>query len=217
MLVYRFLPKGYAMSAEMYLAFVTATLVLMLIPGPNVALIMANSVAHGRKYGLITVAGTSCAMIPQLALTIFGMTATLTLLSHLFEWVRWLGVAYLLYLGLQAWRAQPVNLAAVRPDPRAVGRIFLRGFLVSLTNPKTLLFYGAFLPQFVSPGGSLAGQLSLLSFTFLGIAILVDSCWALAAARFQSVLSLRGTLRNRLTATFYFAAAMGLAAARKPS
>src|SRR3712207_7732150 len=98
------------MSIELYLAFVAASAALIALPGPNVALIVANSVAHGRRYGLLTVAGTSAAMVPQLALTVVGMTGALALLSHVFEWVRWAGVAYLARLGLQEWRAP----AAVR-------------------------------------------------------------------------------------------------------
>ena len=121
----------------------------MLVPGPNVALIVANAVAHGRRYGLLTVAGTSAAMVPQLALTVLGMTGVLLVMAYAFEWLRWIGVAYLVYLGIRTWRAPAVDLTRVAPEPRSARSIFLRGFLVSLSNPKTLLFYGAFFPQFV--------------------------------------------------------------------
>ena len=203
------------MSIELYLAFVAASAALIAIPGPNVALIVANSVAHGRRYGLLTVAGTSAAMVPQLALTVLGMTGALSLASHVFEWVRWAGVAYLVWLGIQAWRAPAVDLTKVAPQPRSGRAIFARGFLVSLTNPKTLLFYGAFFPQFVAAGADLGPQLALLSATFLAVAGALDGCWALAAARLRGALALRGTLRNRLTCSFYFAAAAGLASARR--
>jgi homoserine/homoserine lactone efflux protein len=203
------------MSIELYLAFVAATAVLIAIPGPNVALIVANSIEHGRRFGLLTVAGTSTAMVVQLALTIAGMTGALVLFSHLFEWLRWIGVAYLIYLGVQAIRAQPVDLTTVRPEPRSMRDIFLRGFLVSLTNPKTLLFYGAFFPQFIDPSRDVAQQLWLLSVTFLAIAIVMDSCWALAGGQLRGLLAGRGVLRNRLTGAFYFAAALGLASARR--
>ena len=203
------------MSIELYVAFVAASAALIAIPGPNVALIVANSVAHGRRYGLLTVAGTSTAMVPQLALTVLGMTGALSLASHFFEWVRWAGVAYLVWLGIQAWRAPPVDLIRMAPEPRSGRAIFARGFLVSLTNPKTLLFYGAFFPQFVAPGADLGSQLALLSATFLAVAAALDGCWALAAARLRGALALRGRLRNRLTGGFYFAAAAGLASARR--
>ncbi|MGE0056335.1 MAG: LysE family translocator [Hyphomicrobium sp.] len=203
------------MTIELYLTFVLATALLIAIPGPNVALIVANSVAHGRRIGLITVAGTSAAMIPQLVLTMAGMTGALVLFSHLFEWLRWIGVVYLVYLGVQAIRAQPIDLMKVRPEPRSPREIFLRGFLVSLTNPKTLLFYGAFFPQFIEPSVNIAKQLWLLSGTFLAIAVVMDACWALVGGRLRGLLAVRGVLRNRLTGGFYFAAALGLATARR--
>jgi threonine/homoserine/homoserine lactone efflux protein len=204
---------------ELYLAFVAASAALVAVPGPNVALIVANSVAHGRRYGLLTVAGTSAAMVPQLALAAAGVTGALAVAAHVFEWVRWAGVAYLVRLGVQAWRAPGAaaeDLTRVAPGPRSGRAIVARGFLVSLTNPKTLLFYAAFLPQFVAPGAEPGPQLALLAATFLAVAVTLDGCWALAAARLRGALALRGALRNRLTGGFYLAAAAGLAAARRP-
>ena len=205
------------MSLELYLAFVGATAVLILMPGPNVALIVANSVAHGMRYGLVTVAGTSSAMVVQLALTVIGMTTILAVMADWFEWLRWIGVAYLIYLGLQAWRAPAVDLTRAPPQPRSSRAIFLRGFLVSMTNPKTLLFYGAFLPQFVSAEASLVPQLVLLSATFLCVAVLLDSAWALLASRFRAALAVNGKLRNRLTGSLLIGAGAGLAMARRTS
>src|SRR5687768_2349978 len=111
---------------HLFAAFVAAVAILMLIPGPNVALIVANSVAHGARYGLLTVAGTSSAMMLQLAVTALGMTELLATLGSWFEWVRWIGVAYLLYLGVSYWRGGAGG--APRPPPgRAAGRAAGRG------------------------------------------------------------------------------------------
>jgi len=202
-------------SPQLYAAFIGATVVLILIPGPNVALIVANSLAHGSRYGLTTVAGTSSAMVVQLALTVLGMTTLLGALANGFEALRWVGVAYLVYLGIRAWRAPAVDLTKVRPEARSLRAIYLRGFLVSLTNPKTLLFYGAFLPQFVTPGASPTGQLALLSGTFLVVAVVLDGAWALLAAQFGTALAVNGRLRNRLTGALLLGAGVGLALARK--
>ena len=131
------------MPLPLYFGFVTATVVLMLIPGPNVSLIVANSIAYGTRYGLLTLAGTSAAMVLQLAFTVLGLTALLGAMATWFEWLRWLGVVYLLWLGIRQWRAPPLDLTRTRPQPRLVRAIALRGFLISLTNPKTLLFFGA--------------------------------------------------------------------------
>ena len=196
--------------------FVAATILLILIPGPNVALIVANSLAHGARFGLTTVAGTSAAMVIQLALTVLGMSTLLTGLAAGFEALRWIGVVYLLYLGLKAWRAPEVDLTKAAPQAKSSRAIFARGFLVSLTNPKTLLFYGAFLPQFVTPGAGLTQQLILLSATFLVLAIVFDSLWALLAARFRKALAVRAKIRNRIAGVLLMGAGVGLALARRP-
>lgn len=199
-------------STAVYSGFIAATAVLMMIPGPNVALIVANSATHGPRAGLLTVLGTSAAMVPQLVLTVLGMTALMTTLAGVFEWVRWAGVAYLAWLGISYWRAPAKALDVA---PRKMSRdMFWRGFVVSATNPKTLLFYGAFFPQFIDPAGDAVAQGSLLAVTFLCVALLIDSIWAIMAGRLREVLSLRPRLRQRISAIFMVAAAAGLAAIR---
>jgi homoserine/homoserine lactone efflux protein len=199
------------MHLDLYLGFVAASTILILIPGPNVSLIVANSIAHGTRYGLFTVAGTSSAIVVQLALTALGLTAALGTLAGWFEWIRWVGVAYLLYLGIRHWAAAPVDLTHTRPQPRSFRAITLRGFLISLTNPKTLLFYGAFFPQFLVPDAPIAPQVALLSLTFFVIAAGLDCGWALLAGRVRGVLAVRGRLRNRLSGGFLIGAGIGLA------
>src|SRR3569832_744115 len=99
------------MSMNLYFAFVAASLALALMPGPNVADIISNSVAYGPRYGLLTVAGTSSAMIPQLLVVTLGLAGVLEFMSHWFEVLRWIGVAYLIYLGIEALRAPAADLA----------------------------------------------------------------------------------------------------------
>ena len=202
------------MDPALLLAFIATVTVLMLMPGPNVALIVANSMAYGARYGLLTVAGTSSAMVVQLGLTAFGMTQLLGTLGVWFEWLRWIGVVYLIYLGVAQWRAPPVDLTRMRPQPRSARAIYLRAFLVSLTNPKTLLFYGAFFPQFVVLTRTVGAQVAVLSVTFLGIALLVDGAWALVAGRARGLLATRGRLRNRVSGGMLIGAGAALALAR---
>ena len=196
---------------NLYLTFILATSVLILLPGPNVALIVANSVAYGTRYGLLTVAGTSSAIVVQLALTALGMTAVLGTLAQWFEWIRWIGVAYLLWLGVRQWRAMPIDLTRTQPQYRSPREIFSRGILVSFTNPKTLFFYGAFFPQFITPRANLATQIAILSATFLVIAIVLDGCWALLAGRVRKLLAVHGKLRNRVSGGVLIGAGLGLA------
>lgn len=203
------------MSLELYFAFVAAATALILAPGPNVALVVANSLAHGARYGLVTIAGASVATAILLTVVVFGATAMLAILADWFSVLRWIGVAYLVWLGMQAWRAPPTDLAA-QAEARSASGIFWRGFFVSLSNPKTLLFFGAFLPQFVTPGPDARAQLALLATTFLVLAMALDSLWAIFAARFAGALRMNGRLRNRLTGSALMTAGLGLALARRP-
>jgi homoserine/homoserine lactone efflux protein len=200
---------------NLYLAFIAATSILILIPGPNVSLIVANSVAYGTRFGLLTVAGTASAVVIQVIITGLGMTAVLGTLAYWFEWIRWLGVAYLVYIGVQQWRADPIDLTRTKPQPKSVRTIYLRGFLVSLSNPKTLLFFGAFFPQFISIDADPQAQIILLSITFLLIAALLDGAWAVLAGHVRWFLGSRGRLRNRLSGGLLIGAGVGLALARR--
>jgi homoserine/homoserine lactone efflux protein len=201
------------MSVSLFAAFVASTAALILIPGPNVALIVASSLRLGVRGGLITVLGTSAAMVVQLGVAALGVTALLGTLGQAFEVLRWIGVAYLVVLGLRAWAAPADDLShaqAVSP-----GRTFGRGFLVSLTNPKTLAFYAAFLPQFLDPAAPLGRQMALLSATFVTTALIIDGGWALLASRARGLLARFGRARNRLTGAVLIGAAAGLALARR--
>jgi threonine/homoserine/homoserine lactone efflux protein len=139
----------------------------------------------------------------------------LSFLAASFDWLRWVGVAYLVWLGVAAWRAPTADLTHTAPQARSARVIFMRGFLVGLTNPKTLLFYGAFFPQFVTPGPDAPQQLLLLAATFLAIAIVMDGTWAALAGRLRVLLTLHARLRNRITGGLLVGAGVGLAFARR--
>jgi threonine/homoserine/homoserine lactone efflux protein len=198
----------------LFFAFAAAVAILMLTPGPNVALIVGNSIAWGPRYGLLTVAGTSSAMIAQLGLTALGMTELLGTLGVWFEWIRWAGVAYLVYLGVAQWRVPAAALAGTSPEAKSARKIYGRALFVSLTNPKTLLFFGAFFPQFVDPAKAIGPQVALLSATFLALVCMVDTGWALAAGRARTLLSSRRRLRNRISGALLIGAGIGLAFVR---
>jgi homoserine/homoserine lactone efflux protein len=210
------------LSIELYLAFVLAASVLILIPGPNVTLIVANSLTYGARFAFTTIAGTTLAQIVQLSLTVAGMTAAMSAMAGWFDWLRWLGVAYLFCLGIRMWRSAPERMVDGAASSRRAGRLFWQGFLVSLTNPKTLLFYAAFLPQFVNPAVAPMPQFALLSLTLLVVSLLVvsltfDSSYCLLAGRIRPWF--RGAaverLRNKVTGTLLVASGVGLALARR--
>jgi homoserine/homoserine lactone efflux protein len=205
------------LSLELYLAFILAASVLVLIPGPNVTLIVANSLTYGARFAFTTIAGTTLAQIVQLSLTVAGMTAAMSAMAGWFDWLRWFGVAYLFWLGITTWRSAPARMAEGSAPRQRAGRLFWQGFLVSLTHPKTLLFYAAFLPQFVDPAVAAMPQFALLSLTLLVISLTSDSSYCLLAARIRP--RLRGAaverLRNKVTGTLLIASGVGLALARR--
>jgi threonine/homoserine/homoserine lactone efflux protein len=204
------------MPIDLYLAFLLATTVLILIPGPNITLLVATSLAHGPRRALITLAGTSSAIALQLAVVALGMTSLIEALAASFAWLRWAGVVYLVWLGVRQWRAAPLALDDLEGRAARSRTLFWQGVLVSATNPKTLLFYAAFFPQFIDPASPPGPQLALLCVTFLVVATTLDGAYALLAGRLRPWLRTRrrAQLRNRLAGSCLIAAALGLALAR---
>jgi threonine/homoserine/homoserine lactone efflux protein len=193
------------------IALSLATLILVAIPGPNVALIVANSIRWGFRAGATTVFGTTLGVAVQLAVVVLGMAALVELAANALSWVRWLGVAYLLWLGIKTWREPAADLRQVV----AVPAVFWRACLVAVANPKTLLFNAAFLPQFVSAEGSPSTQLVILSLVFLTVLLLGDLLWALLAGSAQRLLARRTMLRNKITGAVLVLASIGLAVSRR--
>lgn len=205
------------MNWTLFSAFIAATAVLIIIPGPNVMLVISRSMRFGVKAGLITVAGTAFALAQQLAITALGLASAMAVLSDGFEVLRWLGVAYLVYMGVQAFREKPVPPdAAAVPAPR-IRHMFLQAAFVAWTNPKLLAFYAAFFPQFLDPGLPAGPQLWAMCGAFLVIAVLFDSGYALIGGRllgaFKSERAQR--IRNRVTGGMLIAAGAGLAMVRR--
>lgn len=194
---------------ENLIALVAATVLLILIPGPNVALIVANSLNQGLKAGLITALGTTAGIALQLLLVIGGMAVVIEAVSSALIWIKWLGVLYLIYVGAKTFFAQAPDLSEVRAQSELV--TFWRGFFLAVINPKTLLFNAAFLPQFVEVGSEAGGQLLLVSSVFLVVVMTGDALWAVFAASARRWLGRVGRLRNKITGGFLLAAGAALA------
>lgn len=202
------------MGLHLWLAFLGAIVVLMLIPGPNVALIVANSLRYGIRHGLTTMAGAEVANAAQAALAGLGLCTLLSQLGGWFSVLRWIGVAYLVVLGIREWRSRPADLAAVGPGTASLGRTFRRALVVGATNPKTLFFYGAFLPQFIDARAPLGPQMGVLLATLIATAAIVDAGWCLLASRLRPLLTRHATLRSRVTGSLMIGAGAALALAR---
>lgn len=193
------------------LALVIATAVLVTIPGPNVALIVANSLKFGFRSGLFTVLGTTMGLGLQLALVVAGMTAVIDLAADALGWIRWAGAAYLVWLGIRTWRTPAEDFAAVT----AVPVMFWRGCLVAAANPKMLLFNVAFIPQFIGTGGVTALTPTTVAAVYLSVVLLGDVLWVMLATSARRALSRYSSWRNRLTGAFLTAAGVGLALSRR--
>ncbi len=202
------------MSLELYLAFVAASALLVLTPGPMVAYLVATTLSHGLRHGLMALIGSAAASALQLAVVVAGLSLILNAAGEAFFWLKWIGVAYLLYLGVRALR-EPADELAPALTHRSDRRTVAEAFFVNLTNPKALLFHGAFLPLFVSPSAPATPQLILLAATFIVVAAVLDGGWAIFAARVQPVLKRIGRWRHRITGGVLLAAAGGLALVRK--
>lgn len=200
---------------EHLIALIATTLLLVMIPGPNVALIVANSMQRGMRFGLVTVAGTTCGVALQLTVVVLGLANVLAVVAEGLFWLKWLGVAYLFYLSISTWRKPAENLMQHCSNQTPLPKLFTNGVLLALINPKTLLFNAAFLPQFVAPAGDHTKQLTIVAVVFLLVLAMGDAIWALFASFLRSYLLRFSHLRNKLSATFYMVAGVGLAAARE--
>ena len=158
------------MSFEHWLAFAAASTVLLLIPGPTVLLVISYALSHGRRAGLATVAGVALGDFTAMTASMLGVGALLAASATLFTALKWVGAAYLVWLGVKLWRA-PVGAAALEAAPQAPpGRIFAHAWLVTALNPKSIVFFVAFLPQFLAVDAPLAPQLAIFEATVLVLA-----------------------------------------------
>ena len=177
------LPTG----APLY-AFLAATLVLALTPGPGVVYIVTRTLAQGRAAGLASVGGVALGNLANAVGASIGLAALFAVSSLAFTAVRWAGAAYLVWLGIQALRQPAAAASGSTPPLAAPRRLFRDGFFVALLNPKTTLFFAAFIPQFLQPGPSQALQALTLSILFVGIAAVTDSGYALLAGWMKPLL-----------------------------
>ena len=162
--------------------FLSAALVLLIVPGPAVLYIFARSVEQGRGAGLVSILGIHTATLVHVAAAALGLSALLASSALAFSIVKYAGAAYLIWLGLKKifGRAEPVGAISVKPHGH--WRLFRDGFVVNLLNPKTALFFLAFLPQFVEVGrGHVAMQVAFLGILFAVLGSITDGCYALAA------------------------------------
>jgi threonine/homoserine/homoserine lactone efflux protein len=137
------------MSLQVYFAFVAACIALALLPGPVVTLVIANGLRHGTRAALTNILGVQVGLSIVIGIVAIGLTSLMATMGYWFDWVRFAGAAYLIWLGIKLIRAPVAGVKADAPPPPPRGGFFLQGFVVLLSNPKVLVFFGAFIPQFL--------------------------------------------------------------------
>ena len=203
------------MSLQLYFAFVAACIALALLPGPIVTLLIANGLRHGTRAALTNIAGVQLGIAIVMAIVAVGLTSLMATMGYWFDWVRFAGAAYLVWLGIKLVRApvEGVEVGQSPPPPR--GGFFLQGFVVTLSNPKLLVFFGAFIPQFVDMSKDHVSQVALLGVTFMITGAVTDSIYALLAGRARLFFSKRRTrLLSRISGCFMVGGGIWLALTR---
>ena len=178
------------MSVELYLTYLLACFVITIIPGPTVTLIVANSLTYGMRAGLLNVAGTQVGLGVMMLVLVVGLSSIIATMGVWFDWLRLAGAAYLVWIGWKLLRSSG-SFAQPGSTPAPRGGFFLQGLLVLLGNPKALLWFGAFIPQFVDPSGNYVGQVVLLGLTAMASAAISDGAYAILAGRAGRLLSRR--------------------------
>ncbi|HVY66323.1 MAG TPA: LysE family translocator [Gammaproteobacteria bacterium] len=178
-----------------FAAFLVASLVLAVTPGPGVFYIVSRSAVHGWRQGLVSVTGVALGNLGNAFAASLGLAAVFAVSALAFSVVKYAGAAYLVYLGVRMLRSRaPAAREIAEPVPFASARVFRDGFIVALLNPKTALFFAAFLPQFLSASSTVAQSMTLGAL-FVGIAAVTDSGYALAAGSLAPQLRRRGAPR----------------------
>lgn len=168
------------MTFEHWLAFAAASAVLLAIPGPTILLVISYALGHGRKAAGATVAGVALGDFTSMTASMLGLGALLATSALLFTALRWVGAAYLIWMGIRLWRAPiATGEGAAAASSR---RIFLHAYAVTALNPKSIVFFIAFLPQFLDPAQPVPGQMAVFEATFLVLATLNAASYALLAA-----------------------------------
>lgn len=206
------------MSVELWLLYLAAAIGLSLTPGPNGLLALTSGARFGLRPAAFTVLGGALGFLLVIAASLAGLGALLAASEAAFTVAKWVGGAYLVYLGVRLWRAPAPAVSAAAADAALTaearpGRLFARGFLVAASNPKSMIFFAAFLPQFMTPGASFLGQLLLLGGTFLVVEIVYELMLAGLAQRIAPWLTRHGRWFNRATGGAFVGIGAALATA----
>lgn len=198
------------MNLDTALLYFVAALGLSLTPGPNSLLVLTHGALHGHRRTLATVAGGALGFALLIGLSMVGIGALLQASAHALTVLKWIGGAYLVWLGIQVWRSAPLRLALDgSPVDASLPTMFRQGLITAASNPKGLLFFGAFLPQFIDPARDLGVQFAIMAGLFIAIECAVEFTLAWMAQRVRPALERAGKAFNRTCGGLFVA--MGVA------
>ena len=207
------------MTLAVWLGFLLAAILIAVTPGPGAVISMSTGMRHGYLAALTAILGLQAAILLHLMIVALGLGALLAASETAFALVKFIGAAYLVWLGIQRWRAPPLPADAT-PDASPVlsKSLFLQGLMVNLTNPKAIVFIGALVPQFVDPVKAQVGQYLLIAMTLCLTDMFVMSCYALAASRLGGWMRDPAAIRsqNRLFGGLFISAGAILAVSSRP-
>lgn len=197
------------MTIELYTAYIVATLVVLAIPGPTIMLVVSYALTQGRKSALASVLGVGLGDATAATASLLGLGAILAASATAFTALKWVGAAYLIWLGIKMWRSRPGPLGVQEVEDIPPRKIFWHAFVVTSLNPKGIIFFMAFLPHFIAPQAAVAPQLFLLGSTFVLLGILNAAVYAYAAAAVGQKLKNPSVLRlvNKVGGGFLISAA----------
>lgn len=187
-------------SFELWVAFIIATTIMLIIPGPTILFVLGSSLTHGKKVAFPLAFGVTLGDLTALLLSMMGVSTILLISSTLFYLFKWAGALYLFYLGISLWRSEPENNLLVKnftSESRKQNRsFFTRAWIITSLNPKGILFFSAFLPQFVDHSKTIVPQLIILGGTFLVCAFINALLYALFAVKIRNSIQRPQTLKN---------------------
>ncbi|MCV0427378.1 MAG: LysE family translocator [Roseibium sp.] len=197
------------MTLELYSAYVIATLIVLAIPGPTIMLVVSYALTQGRKSAFASVMGVGLGDATAASASLLGLGAVLAASSAAFTVLKWVGAAYLVWLGIKMWRSRPTALGAHQVADVPARKIFWHAYVVTSLNPKGIIFFMAFLPHFIAPQAAVVPQLTLLGSTFVVLGVLNAAIYALAAAAVGQKLRSPSLMRlvNKVGGGFLISAA----------
>lgn len=198
------------------LPYIAACLVFSIVPGPSVTVVVANSLARGTKAGLLTILGTEISMLSMVLVVALGLQVVMNVVAEAFTLIKLVGAAYLIWIGFKMFTSSGRVEMGQAGDRLPMGRYIWQGALINWSNPKTLLFLGAFLPQFVDMSRPAFDQIVVLGLIVMAVATATDSVYAVIAGRARELLTAaRVRMMNRVSGVVLMAGGVWLALMKK--